>query len=179
MRNIPGRCFYHASFFNAPINPQQQRKVALVEQQLRIYSGNPSFILEFVPTPDTAFSRKDLNRITLSREFLTHNISIDEIAGVMAHECGHLCDTIRACNCHHVRSKMEFNADEFAAAFLATHGYSVEPLIHYCTKRPEIPNDVHGRHLDRSLHLRASYQANVSFLAMAQQTTPVAVMTSA
>lgn len=176
MRNMPGSCFCHTSFFSAPIKPEQQRKAKLVEQQLRIYSGNPSFVLEFIPKPDVAFSQKALNKITLSLDFLTQNVSIDEIAGVMAHECGHLCDTITACGCspHYIRSQMEFNADEFAAAFLAAHGYSVEPLIHYCTKRPEVPNDVHGRHLDRSIHLRTSYQANASFIAMAQQTIPVA-----
>lgn len=151
-------CICRATFFHYPIKSSQLAKIRIIIDQLIRYTGK-IFILNYIPESDAAYSIKSLNKIILSRDFIANEVGIDILAGVLAHEMGHLCDEFitMGSESHFIKSKREYDADEFASKFLAFYGYAIEPFIYYCTNRPEIINDSHGLHKDRSSHLRESY----------------------
>lgn len=144
--------------FDKPIDPLQFQKVQLVRQQLIAFSGFDCHLV-FLAKPEEAYSQKALNKITLSRDFLVNNTSIEVIAGILAHEWGHLYDSRvpTGRDGFDKRRSMESFADHFSARFLAFHQYRVAPFINFCIKRPEVLHDEHGGHYERASQIATDY----------------------
>lgn len=152
---------YHYGFFNSTVESTrsiesiQRTKINSVIKQLEAFTHR-SFIVDYTNTSGGALAIPCQNKILLSYEHLYSNISIDKIAGALAHEWGHMCDKTLICDMP--TKKSEYSADEFAAYFLAKHGYPIEPEIDTVTRGPEARIDLYGTHAERAQHLRDCYQ---------------------
>lgn len=161
---------YHPNFFSSscPVYSFLPPQIMAIADQLFAYTGK-SFAIDFSREHDVSFANRLTKRITISECYLypTHSpshkdpLSSEALVGILAHEWGHLVDKTLFLGMPASR-QTEYNADVFAAQFLASHGYPIEPYIDHCIDRPEFPGDVHGSHIERATILRDVYSRSLS-----------------
>lgn len=153
------------SFFPT-IQDIQMNKVMDVQQQLHSYTGQQFQV--FISHLDETYTNTTDGQIYLRADFHVSNRPIEDIAGVFAHEWGHLVDQTKVYLRHdsspEFRKQRERYADSFAAHFLAFHNYPIEPYITLSTQYPEIAGDVHGTHAERAEFIAEAYQCAVQKL---------------